>query len=316
MLRLCYGLRYGHGVRSRTVPATQRRFAPSQQFPLEQSRSIRPTGIVLAILSTFLAVPILMTGGAEGSGEILAASVAVPESSTASTSVAESTSSSLFDGSQSSDLFQAGANVAVPFGHSIEPEPSARRGIERRPGTPAALPASPSTTLIAAPTTFESDVPEPTTVAKPATSAPASTSPVTASAPTTSPATTAVPPTEPAPVTEPPVPEPTTTTAPEVTTPPPTEVSGHPTPEQWAQLRQCEASGSYTIVNPSGKYHGAYQFGVATWDGLAASIGRTDLVGVLPSQASPADQDALALELWNRRGSSPWPHCGRYLSAS
>ncbi len=321
MLRLCYGPRYGHGVRSRTVPATQRRFAPSQQFPLEQSRSIRPTGIVLAILSTFLAIPILMTGGAEGSGEILAASVAVPESSTASTTVAESTSSSLFDGSQSSDLFRAGANVAVPYGQSIEPEPSASRGmessrgIEPRPATPATLPESASTTLIAAPTTFESIISDgPETTAKPATSAPRSTSPATTASPTTSPVTSAAPPT--APVTEPPITEAPTMTAPVDTSPPPTEASGSPTAEQWAALRQCEASGSYTVVNPSGRYHGAYQFGVATWDGLAASMGRTDLVGVLPSQASPADQDALALELWNRRGSSPWPHCGRYLSAS
>ena len=304
MLRLCYGPRYGLGVRSSAVSSTQ-------SFPLERSQSIRPTGIVLAILSTFLAIPVLMTGGAEGSGEILAASIAVPESSTASTSVDESTSSSLFDGAQSSDLFQAGASVAVPYGQSVAPEALPSSDLDRRPATPL----SPSTTLIAAPTTFESGDGGPRTTARPATSAPASTSPAPTSAPTTSPATTAAPPTEPAPVTDPPATKPTTTTAPEATTPPPTEVSSSPTAEQWAQLRHCEASGSYTIVNPSGKYHGAYQFGVATWNGLAASMGRSDLVGVLPSQASPADQDALALELWNRRGSSPWPHCGRYLPA-
>ncbi len=303
MLRLCYGRRYGLRVRYSAVSTTQ-------SFPLERSRSIRPTGIVLAILSTFLAIPVLMTGGAEGSGDILAASVAVPETSTASTSVDESTSSSLFDEAQSSDLFQAGASVAVPYGQSVAPEGSSSGDLDRR----EALPLSPSTTLIAAPTTFQSDDSQPTTTARPATSAPATTSPAATPAPT-SPATTAVPPTEPAPVTEPPVTEPTTTSAPTPTTPPPTEVSGAPTPDQWAQLRMCEASGSYTIVNPSGKYHGAYQFGVATWDGLAASMGRTDLVGVLPSKASPADQDAMALELWNRRGSSPWPHCGRYLPA-
>jgi len=85
-----------------------------------------------------------------------------------------------------------------------------------------------------------------------------------------------------------------------------------PTAADWEKLRQCESSGNYNIVDASGLYHGAYQFSVATWDGLASNI-RPDLVGVLPSQASRADQDAMALALYANRGAQPWPTCGRFL---
>jgi len=86
-----------------------------------------------------------------------------------------------------------------------------------------------------------------------------------------------------------------------------------PTSEQWAALRQCESSGSYTIVSSNGLYHGAYQFYQPTWNGIARQLGRTDLVDVPPSQASAADQDAFALRLWEQRGPQPWPVCGRHL---
>jgi hypothetical protein len=85
-----------------------------------------------------------------------------------------------------------------------------------------------------------------------------------------------------------------------------------PDPSQWAALRDCESGGDYTITNPSGKYRGAYQFDRSTWNSVA---GRHDpsLVGVDPSAASPADQDAMALALYIERGDQPWPHCGRHL---
>lgn len=76
------------------------------------------------------------------------------------------------------------------------------------------------------------------------------------------------------------------------------------------KLRQCEASGSYTVVDkPNGKYRGAYQFDFPTWDAVA---GRNypHLVGVDPIDASPHEQDAMAIALWNERGPAPWPHCG------
>lgn len=51
---------------------------------------------------------------------------------------------------------------------------------------------------------------------------------------------------------------------------------------------------------------GAYQFSQSTWDATAEHAGRSDLIGVRPDQASPADQDALALELYEWQGSAPW----------
>jgi peptidoglycan endopeptidase LytE len=91
------------------------------------------------------------------------------------------------------------------------------------------------------------------------------------------------------------------------TTPPPRD--GDPTAEQWAALRQCEASGDYTAVSAGGRFRGAYQFDQATWD-LIARQSFPHLVGVDPAAASPADQDAVALALYRLRGASPWPRCG------
>lgn len=78
-----------------------------------------------------------------------------------------------------------------------------------------------------------------------------------------------------------------------------------PTPEQWAQLRHCEATGNYEVTNFSGKYRGAYQFDQPTWE----SVGGTGD----PAAASPEEQDLRAALLYQQRGSSPWPFCGQYL---
>jgi len=88
--------------------------------------------------------------------------------------------------------------------------------------------------------------------------------------------------------------------------------SAPPTPEDWAALRNCESGGRYSVVDPSGLYHGAYQFLPSTWDGLARRFW-PELVGVLPSQASAADQDKMAAKLFELDGARPWPTCGRYL---
>ena len=66
------------------------------------------------------------------------------------------------------------------------------------------------------------------------------------------------------------------------------------------------------MIDPSGLYHGAYQFLPATWDGLARQF-YPELVGVLPSTASVADQDKMATKLYELQGASPWPSCGRHL---
>ena len=80
---------------------------------------------------------------------------------------------------------------------------------------------------------------------------------------------------------------------------------GGPSYEQWAALRNCESSGNYQAVSPSGLYRGAYQFDLSTW----ASVGGSGD----PAVASPEEQDHRAQVLWSQRGSSPWPVCGRYL---
>lgn len=85
-----------------------------------------------------------------------------------------------------------------------------------------------------------------------------------------------------------------------------------PSASQWAAMRECESGGDYAITSRSGKYRGAYQFDRSTWNSVAERHAPA-LVGVDPAQASPADQDALALALYSERGARPWPHCGRHL---
>ena len=51
---------------------------------------------------------------------------------------------------------------------------------------------------------------------------------------------------------------------------------------------------------------GAYQIYQGGWDVYASRINRTDLVGVQPHVASPADQDAIALAMYEDLGSKPW----------
>jgi hypothetical protein len=71
-------------------------------------------------------------------------------------------------------------------------------------------------------------------------------------------------------------------------------------------VRQRESRGNYSVVNPSGPYYGAYQFLASTWNITARHAGRVDLVGVIPSTASPADQDDIAWSLYQWQGQGPW----------
>jgi hypothetical protein len=73
-----------------------------------------------------------------------------------------------------------------------------------------------------------------------------------------------------------------------------------------ACLRNRESHGVYTTVSSSGAYRGAYQFDQSAWDSTARHAGRPDLVGQLANLVSPADQDALALDLYLWQGSAPW----------
>jgi len=72
-------------------------------------------------------------------------------------------------------------------------------------------------------------------------------------------------------------------------------------------VRWRESRGDYTVHNSQGSgASGAYQFMPGTWSSIAASEGRSDLVGVDPADASPADQDAMAAALYNQQGARPW----------
>ncbi len=73
----------------------------------------------------------------------------------------------------------------------------------------------------------------------------------------------------------------------------------------WAALARCESGGRADAVSSTGKYHGLYQFSVATWQ----SVGGAGL----PSQASADEQTARAKMLYNRSGAGQWPHCGKNL---
>jgi len=106
------------------------------------------------------------------------------------------------------------------------------------------------------------------------------------------------------------MPESSVSTEPTQTT---TPIPGGPSEDQWAALRNCEATGNYQVISGNGLYYGAYQFNIATWDSTAKNAGRNDLVGVPPNEASVADQDAMARQLYSERGDSPWPSCGRFL---
>lgn len=77
-----------------------------------------------------------------------------------------------------------------------------------------------------------------------------------------------------------------------------------PSESDWARLRMCESSNRYDVVSANGRYYGAYQFDLPTWQ----SVGGTGL----PSEASPAEQDRRALALWRKRGWQPW-ECARIL---
>lgn len=148
----------------------------------------------------------------------------------------------------------------------------------------------------------------------PTTAAPtATTSAPTTAPPTTAPAASAPSPEEGTPPVPPSIdlsapPETTTTTTPPTTTTTTTRPS-LPTAAQWEQLRQCESNNDYTVRSSNGTYYGAYQFSISTWDDVARRHSPL-LVGVLPSEASPQEQDFLAQKLWDERGRQPWPVCG------
>ncbi len=114
-----------------------------------------------------------------------------------------------------------------------------------------------------------------------------------------------------------PTPTPTATASPTPTaTPTPTPsplpdptIPAGTTEEQWEQLRQCNANGNYQYANPNGINFGAYEFRRTSWNDLARRH-YPRLIGVVPNEAAPADQDRMAYALYGERGWAPWPSCG------
>ncbi|HEV7526163.1 MAG TPA: hypothetical protein VGP92_14420 [Acidimicrobiia bacterium] len=72
------------------------------------------------------------------------------------------------------------------------------------------------------------------------------------------------------------------------------------------RAHESDMAGGYRAVSPDGVYRGAYQFLRSTWNNVARAAGRPDLVGVDPAAATPADQDQIALFLFQHGGSGPW----------
>lgn len=71
----------------------------------------------------------------------------------------------------------------------------------------------------------------------------------------------------------------------------------------WVALAQCESGGRPSVISAGGRFHGLYQFSVATW----RSVGGEGL----PSQASPQEQRYRAVRLQARSGWGQWPSCSR-----
>lgn len=69
---------------------------------------------------------------------------------------------------------------------------------------------------------------------------------------------------------------------------------------------RVESGGDYGAVSPDGLYRGAFQFAQGTWNAAAQLAGLSGLVGEQPNLASKADQDTLAVALYNADGKQPW----------
>jgi resuscitation-promoting factor RpfB len=72
----------------------------------------------------------------------------------------------------------------------------------------------------------------------------------------------------------------------------------------WYGLARCESGGNPHAVNGAG-YYGLFQFSASTWH----SVGGKGI----PTSWGRHEQTYRAWLLFKRRGSAPWPVCGRYL---
>jgi peptidoglycan hydrolase CwlO-like protein len=82
---------------------------------------------------------------------------------------------------------------------------------------------------------------------------------------------------------------------------------GDPTLPPFLQcVLQAESGGNYAAVSPGGTYMGGFQFSQPTWNEAAQLAGMPQLINVPPNEASPADQDDLAIALYDADGEQPW----------
>ncbi len=310
MLRFRYeALSFLGTVRSRYSPPSPWNSTTGRPSP----NGISPASIAVCILATLVALPVILASRASGDGEVVVTAAAPTTSQTdVASSEIEVDVSRLFDaGADASEMSLSGSAVVINTDDLTKQMLGNETASPNLPSTRRPPGASGSTTDATSPVdssdSEESGSDETEATAAPSTEVPTSEPPVTA-APTTAAPTTAAPTTTAPPATEAPV-----TEAPQAEEPAASS-GGEPTADQWANLRQCESGGNYQIASSNGLYFGAYQFSIGTWDYVASSAGRDDLVGVVPSDASPGDQDSMALALWRSSGASPWPHCGSYIS--
>ncbi|MFZ0252105.1 MAG: transglycosylase family protein [Acidimicrobiales bacterium] len=87
----------------------------------------------------------------------------------------------------------------------------------------------------------------------------------------------------------------------------PASTSGDPALPPFLQcVLRVESGGNYGAVSPGGSYMGGFQFSQPTWNEAAQLAGMPQLINVPPNEASPADQDDLAIALYNADGQQPW----------
>jgi hypothetical protein len=67
------------------------------------------------------------------------------------------------------------------------------------------------------------------------------------------------------------------------------------------KIAKCESGGNPRAVSRTGRYRGKYQFDQATWEAWG---GHGD-----PIKASESTQDRIAVRLYRKRGTAPWPNC-------
>jgi hypothetical protein len=103
-------------------------------------------------------------------------------------------------------------------------------------------------------------------------------------------------------------PSPASSSSPSAAQPPPGNASSaDPSLPPFLQcVLQVESGGNYGAVSPGGTYMGGFQFSQPTWNEAAQLAGMPQLINVPPNEATPAEQDDLAIALYDADGQQPW----------